>query len=65
MCTFDDIVDLTVYTVDPRRPCQSIQGACRVFGEPPYPTLTGYWRYVVYCFNFELKVIAKLPEDAA
>jgi len=33
-------------------------------GEVPFPTLTGIGGTWLYCFQFEIKVIAKLPEPA-
>ncbi len=65
-CTFDDIVDFTIYTVDPEKTLPiSAKVRAEFLGEPPYPTLTGIGVTWLYGFNFELKVIAKLPGDAA
>ena len=64
-CTFDDIVDFTVYLVDPE-PLMPIFWKVReeFWGEPPYPTLTGIGVTWLYGFRFELKVTAKLPGNS-
>ncbi len=61
-CTFDDVVDVTLYVVDPE---SNFEGIWRVlpeyWGTAPYPTLTGVGVTWLYGFQFEIKVIAKLP----
>ncbi|GGB50899.1 RidA family protein [Blastomonas aquatica] len=65
-CTFDDVVDFTVYIVDPEHMLDTVFKVRDEFwGEPPYPTLTGIGVTWLYGFHFELKVIAKLPETAS
>ncbi len=63
-CSFDDVVDFTVFLVDPE-PLMPIFFKVRdeFWGQPPYPTLTGIGVTWLYGFRFELKVIAKLPGD--
>lgn len=64
-CTFDDIVDFTIFIVDPETNFETgFKVLGEFWGEPPYPTLTGIGVTWLYGFNFELKVIAKLPEIA-
>lgn len=65
-CTLDDIVDLTIYSVDPEK-TMAIASRVRAefLGDPPYPTLTGIGVTWLYGFDFELKVVANLPEEAA
>ncbi|WP_374945220.1 RidA family protein [Sphingomonas sp.] len=62
-CTFDDVVDVTVFIVDPEANFETLW---KVFpdywGEAPYPTLTGVGVTWLYGFHFEIKVIARLPE---
>ena len=62
-CSFDDVVDVTVFLVDPEK---NFERAWKVvpefWGEPPYPTLTGIGVTWLYGFDFEIKVIARLPE---
>lgn len=62
-CTFDDVVDVTVFIVDPERTFQSIWGIVgEYWGQAPYPTLTGIGVTWLFGFQFEIKVIAKLPQ---
>ncbi|MET1115264.1 MAG: Rid family hydrolase [Comamonas sp.] len=61
-CTFDDVVDVTVFVVDPEAHFEAIWKIVPDFwGEAPYPTLTGVGVTWLYGFKFEIKVIAKLP----
>ena len=65
-CTFEDVVDVTVFIVDPESNFETIMKVLPEFwGEAPYPTLTGVGVTWLYGFQFEIKVIAKLPEPAA
>ncbi|OGB12662.1 MAG: hypothetical protein A2W72_11405 [Burkholderiales bacterium RIFCSPLOWO2_12_67_14] len=65
-CTFKDVVDVTVFVVDPESNFETIW---KVFGEhwgeAPYPTLTGVGVTWLYGAQFEIKVIARLPEASA
>lgn len=65
-CTFKDVVDVTVLLVNPE---SSFEPAWQVVGEywgdAPYPTLTGIGVTWLYGFQFEIKVIAKLPDAAS
>lgn len=64
-CTFDDIVDFTMFIVDPENVLPIIFKVKDEFwGEPPYPTLTAIGVSWLYGFQFELKVTAKLPEKS-
>jgi enamine deaminase RidA (YjgF/YER057c/UK114 family) len=64
-CTFADIVDLTVYVVDPETMLPHFMAAReKWWGEPPYPTLTGVGVTWLSGFAIELKAIARLPGDA-
>lgn len=62
-CSFDDVVDVTVFLVDPEK---NFERAWKVvpefWGEAPYPTLTGIGVTWLYGFDFEIKVIARCPE---
>ena len=64
-CTFDDVVDVTAFIVNPE---SSFETIWKVFpdywGHAPYPTLTGIGVTWLYGFQFEIKVIAKLPQPA-
>ena len=50
-CTFDDVIDERVWSVVPE-----------YWGAAPHPTLTAVGVTWLYGFQFEIKVIAKLPE---
>jgi len=64
-CSFADIVDFTVYCVDPENKLDVFFKVREAYwGEPPYPTLTGIGVTWLYGFDFELKVVAKLPDVA-
>jgi enamine deaminase RidA (YjgF/YER057c/UK114 family) len=65
-CTFDDIVDFTVYTTDPETMLPHFLAARgKWWGDAPYPTLTGIGVTWLSGFALELKVVAKLPEGQA
>jgi len=61
-CSFRDVVDVTVFVVDPEKNFESIWAVFpEYWGEAPHPTLTGVGVTWLYGFQFEIKVIAKLP----
>jgi enamine deaminase RidA (YjgF/YER057c/UK114 family) len=65
-CTFDDVIDVTVFMVDPQVRFEEIWGVLQEFwGQAPYPTVTAVGVTWLYGYDFEIKVIAKLPERAA
>jgi enamine deaminase RidA (YjgF/YER057c/UK114 family) len=62
-CTFDDVVDVTAFIVDPESNFETIWNIVpEYWGNAPHPTLTGIGVTWLYGFQFEIKVIAKLPE---
>lgn len=64
-CTFDDVIDVTVFIVDPAENFERIWKVVpQYWGNAPHPTLTGIGVTWLYGFQFEIKVIAKLPEPA-
>lgn len=65
-CTFRDVIDVTVFIVNPEAQFETIWEAVGTrWGEAPYPTLTGIGVTWLYGFQFEIKVIAKLPEHVS
>jgi len=63
-CTFDDVVDVTVFIVDPESNFEKIWKLVPAYwGNAPHPTLTGIGVTWLYGFQFEIKVIAKLPKN--
>lgn len=62
-CTFDDVVDVTVFLVDPQSTLDTLWKVLPDYwGEAPYPALTGVGVTWLYGFQFEIKVIARLPQ---
>jgi enamine deaminase RidA (YjgF/YER057c/UK114 family) len=62
-CTFKDVVDVTVFIVDPASQLEPIwKVVAEYWGDAPHPTLTGIGVTWLSGFQFEIKVIAKLPE---
>ena len=63
-CTFDDVVDVTVFIVDPESRFEQIWSVVQEYwGEAPHPTVTAVGVTWLYGFQFEIKVIAKIPAD--
>ncbi|WGV20337.1 MULTISPECIES: RidA family protein [unclassified Pseudomonas] len=61
--TFEDVVDTTIFMVDPDSKFETIWGvAAEYWGEAPYPTVTAIGVTWLSGFDFEIKVIAKLPQ---
>lgn len=61
-CTFSDVVDTTLFIVDPESNLDTVWSVLpEYWGKAPYPTLTGVGVTWLYGFQFEIKVIAKLP----
>lgn len=62
-CSFEDVVDVTVFMVDPQSSFEEIwRDVSAYWGEAPHPTLTVAGVTWLSGFDFEIKVIAKLPE---
>ncbi|MBH0239028.1 RidA family protein [Methylobrevis albus] len=62
-CTIDDIVDVTSFHTDPERqfePFMAIKD--EVFPQAPYPNWTAIGVNWLAGFDFEIKVIARVPE---
>ncbi|MDF2641934.1 MAG: endoribonuclease [Pseudomonas sp.] len=61
--SFEDVVDVTVFIVDPERKFEAIWSVVQDYwGEAPFPTVTAVGVTWLYGFDFEIKVIAKLPD---
>jgi len=61
-CSFDDVIDVTVFVVDPESNFEAIWAIVpEYWGQAPFPILTGVGVTWLYGFQFEIKVIAKLP----
>jgi enamine deaminase RidA (YjgF/YER057c/UK114 family) len=64
--SFDEVIDVTVFIVDPEDKFETIWKVVPEFwGQAPHPTLTAVGVTWLYGFDFEIKVIARLPESTA
>lgn len=61
-CGFDDIVDVTTFHTDPEAQFDTIMAVRNAeIGEAPYPNWTAVGVTWLAGFDFEIKVIARLP----
>jgi enamine deaminase RidA (YjgF/YER057c/UK114 family) len=61
-CTFDDIVDVTTFHTDPENQFETIMAVKQeTFSKPPYPNWTAIGVNWLAGFDFEIKVIARIP----
>jgi enamine deaminase RidA (YjgF/YER057c/UK114 family) len=64
-CTFDDVVDVTTFHTDPETQFEAMMAIReKVIGEPPYPNWTAVGVNWLAGFDFEIKVVARIPEPA-
>ncbi|QUE74038.1 RidA family protein [Stutzerimonas stutzeri] len=64
-CTFDDVLDVSIFMVDAQATFETVWKVVpEYWGQAPHPTLTAVGVTWLYGFQFEIKVIAKLPEKA-
>ncbi len=60
--TLDDVIDVTTFHTDPQGQFEAIMKVkAEFFGEPPYPTWTAVGVNWLAGFDFEIKVIARIP----
>jgi enamine deaminase RidA (YjgF/YER057c/UK114 family) len=65
-CGFCDVIDVTVFMVNPDAHFERAWAvAAEYWGKAPYPTATVVGVTWLSGFQFEIKVIAKLPDAAA
>lgn len=61
-CSFADVIDVTVFMVNPQEHfARAWAVAAEFWGEAPYPTATAVGVTWLSGFQFEIKVIARLP----
>lgn len=61
-CTFDDIVDVTTFHTDPENQFETIMLVRNEnFSKAPYPNWTAVGVTWLAGFDFEIKVIARIP----
>ncbi len=64
-CTFDDVIDVTSFHTDPTNQFEAVNAArLKVIGSPPYPNWTALGVNWLAGFDFEIKVIARIPQSA-
>jgi len=64
-CSFDDIVDVTTFHTDPANQFPAVMAVKqKTFGSPPYPNWTAVGVTWLAGFDFEIKVIARIPSGA-
>jgi enamine deaminase RidA (YjgF/YER057c/UK114 family) len=64
-CTFDDIVDVTTFHTDPENQFATIMAVKQqIFNKAPYPNWTALGVNWLAGFDFEIKVIARIPSNA-
>ncbi|CAO3438843.1 RidA family protein [Azospirillum endophyticum] len=64
-CTLHDVVDVTTFHTDPATQFDSIMAVRdEVIGGPPYPNWTAVGVTWLAGFDFEIKVVARIPEAA-
>jgi len=63
-CTFDDVVDVTTFHTDPANQFDAIMKVREMaIGDAPYPNWTAVGVNWLAGFDFEIKVIARIPEQ--
>lgn len=63
-CGFDDIVDVTTFHTDPENQFETIMGVkSEIFPRAPYPNWTAIGVNWLAGFDFEIKVIARIPHS--
>jgi enamine deaminase RidA (YjgF/YER057c/UK114 family) len=62
-CTFDDIVDVTTFHTDPQAQFETVMAVRDAeIGASPYPNWTAVGVTWLAGFDFEIKVIARIPD---
>jgi enamine deaminase RidA (YjgF/YER057c/UK114 family) len=61
-CTFADVVDVTTFHTDPEHQFETLMAVREaMIGDPPYPNWTAVGVTWLAGFDFEIKVIARIP----
>ncbi|WP_312387079.1 RidA family protein [Atlantibacter hermannii] len=64
-CTFADLIDVTTFHTDPEKQFPTTMAIKNsVFPQPPYPNWTAVGVTWLAGFDFEIKVIARIPAKA-
>lgn len=63
-CSFDDVVDVTSFHTDPQAQMETVMAVRqKAIGAPPYPNWTAVGVNWLAGFDFEIKVIARIPQS--
>jgi enamine deaminase RidA (YjgF/YER057c/UK114 family) len=61
-CTFDDVIDVMTFHTDPENQFETVMAVRTAeIGAPPYPNWTAVGVNWLAGFDFEIKVIARIP----
>ena len=61
-CGLEDVVDVTTFHTDPQAQLETVMAVrAEAIGEPPYPNWTAVGVTWLAGFDFEIKVIARIP----
>jgi len=61
-CTLQDVVDVTTFHTNPEAQVETVMAVrSRIIGDPPYPNWTAVGVTWLAGFDFEIKVIARVP----
>lgn len=61
-CDWEDVIDVMTFHTDPESQFATIMAVkAEVFGEPPYPSWTAVGVNWLAGFDFEIKVVARIP----
>lgn len=64
--SFDDVIDVTSFHTDPEKQLETVMAVrAQEIGAPPYPNWTAVGVTWLAGFDFEIKVIARVPAKAS
>jgi enamine deaminase RidA (YjgF/YER057c/UK114 family) len=62
-CSFDEVIDVTMFLVDPEASMElMLEGMRKAFPREPFPNVTAVGVNWLAGFQFEIKVIARVPQ---
>ncbi len=65
-CTFDDVIDVTSFHTDPAAQFETMMAVrAEEIGAPPYPNWTAIGVNWLAGFDFEIKVVARIPATSS
>ncbi|TIX77537.1 MAG: RidA family protein, partial [Mesorhizobium sp.] len=65
-CSFDDVVDVTTFHTNPDEQIETVLAVrAEEIGAPPYPNWTAVGVNWLAGFDFEIKVIARIPSTTS